>query len=101
VDKKEEMVLVLVPHETLYQMKALGLKHQVVSPQQHPGTPVGKKVVYFDDQITVYDDGSFSYPYCSCNSGFWWQAYDTDPNDPCISFALRERLEKLGLRSKT
>jgi len=99
MEKKEEEVLILVPHETLNQIKLQGLKHRVVSPSPFPsGTPIGKRVVYFDDSITVYEDGSFSYPYCSCNSGFWWQTYDTDPNNPCISSGLASTLKKLGFR---
>jgi hypothetical protein len=96
--ERENMVLVLVPHETLYQIKAQGLEHKVVSPSPS-GTPVGKRVIYFDSHITVFEDSSYSYPYCSCNSGFWWQEYNTNPNDPCISFALSSTLKKLGLRT--
>jgi len=95
----EDEILVLVPQETLYQLKVQGLKHRVVAPVKS-SSPVGKKVIAFEDNVLVFEDGSYAYPYCSCNSGFWWMEYSTDPEDPCVSVGVELVLRKLGLRKR-
>jgi len=60
------------------------------------------KVLYLDQDMIVLDkDGEklVIYPYCGCNSGFWYLQIEELTKDTFdgLSLLLQEKLRKLGL----